>query len=141
EFEPLVSNQLRDRAARSFVFSITAAISLLALTFGLWLALQREERRREKSERERRLASLGEMSAVLAHEIRNPLASLKGHAQLLVESLDDRERDRAKAARVVDEAVRLERLTTDLLEFVRTGKIARTDCDPAAVLAGAADAI
>jgi two-component system sensor histidine kinase HydH len=81
------------------------------------------------------------MSAVLAHEIRNPLASLKGHAQLLVENLDGRDRDRAKAERVVDEAVRLERLTNDLLEFARTGRIERTPCDPAGVLRDAAAAM
>jgi two-component system sensor histidine kinase HydH len=81
---------------------------------------------------------------VLAHEIRNPLASLKGHAQLLVESLQGvpdspaGARDRAKAERVVDEAVRLERLTNDLLEFARTGRIERAACDPRAVLTAAA---
>ena len=56
--------------------------------------------------RQRRLASLGEMSAVLAHEIRNPLASLKGHAQLLAEQLAPTTRPSArKAERVVHEAV------------------------------------
>ena len=34
-------------------------------------------------EQARHLANLGQMSAILAHEIRNPLASLKGNAQLI----------------------------------------------------------
>jgi two-component system sensor histidine kinase HydH len=75
------------------------------------------------------------MSAVLAHEIRNPLASLKGHAQLLVEELraevpPEPARSRARAERVVAEAVRIEQLCGGLLEFVRTGAIARAPVDP-----------
>ena len=70
------------------------------------------------------------MSAVLAHEIRNPLASLKGNAQLLAQMLPAGEKPRAKAERVVDEAARLEKLTGDLLRFVRTGELRRTAVDP-----------
>ena len=83
------------------------------------------------------------MSAVLAHEIRNPLASLKGNAQLLAAMLakradaPDGDKLTAKAGRVVDEAVRLERLTQDLLSFVRTGEITRA---PARVSTLARDA-
>jgi two-component system sensor histidine kinase HydH len=90
---------------------------------------------------ERRLASLGEMSAVLAHEIRNPLASLKGNAQLLAELLPEGAKPRAKADRVVAEAVRLENLTNDLLAFVRTGELARAPVDPAALLREAAASV
>jgi two-component system sensor histidine kinase HydH len=96
-----------------------------------------EERARE---RERRLATLGEMSAVLAHEIKNPLASLKGNAQLLARSLPEGEKPRAKADRIVDEAVRLEHLTNDLLAFARSGEIKIVEADPAALLRDAAAA-
>jgi two-component system sensor histidine kinase HydH len=75
---------------------------------------------------------------VLAHEIRNPLASLKGHAQLLAEALPEGEPHHVKAERVVTEAQRLEVLTTTLLEFVRTGTIHRTACPPADILRDAA---
>jgi two-component system sensor histidine kinase HydH len=97
-----------------------------------------EERARE---RERRLATLGEMSAVLAHEIKNPLASLKGNAQLLAAMLPAGEKPKAKAERVVDEAVRLESLTNDLLRFVRTGEISRAPVDPAALVREAAESV
>jgi len=81
------------------------------------------------------------MSAVLAHEIKNPLASLKGNAQLLAGMLPTGEKSRSKAERVVDEAVRLETLTNDLLQFVRTGAIRRESVDPAAVVREAAESI
>jgi two-component system, NtrC family, sensor histidine kinase HydH len=77
------------------------------------------------------------MSAVLAHEIKNPLASLKGNAQLLARMLPDGDKPRSKADRVVDEAIRLEQLTNDLLQFVRTGTIHRALVDPGALVAGA----
>lgn len=141
EFEPTVANRLRDRAAHSFWFSITAALSLWGLTFGLWLALSREERRREKTERERQLAALGEMSAVLAHEIRNPLASLKGHAQLLGEQLEPASPLQKKVSRIVGEAKRLEELTSSLLDLVRSSSVTRTAVDPATLLREAAEAV
>lgn len=71
------------------------------------------------------LAHLGEMSAVLAHELKNPLAALKGHTQLLLESLSDSapsaSRARAKAEAIVGQAVRLENLIRELLDFSRSG--------------------
>jgi two-component system sensor histidine kinase HydH len=81
------------------------------------------------------------MSATLAHEIRNPLASLKGNAQLLARALPEGERSRSKADRVVEEAIRLETLTNGLLEFARTGVIHREPIDPAALLRDAAAAV
>ena len=48
---------------------------------------------------------------MLAHEMRNPLASLKGQAQLLVEQLPKESRESRKAHRIVSEALRLESLS------------------------------
>lgn len=141
EFEPTVANQLRERANKNFWFSATAATALLAVTLGLWLALRREDRNRGRSERERQLAALGEMSAVMAHEIRNPLASLKGHAQLLGEQLAGDERAQKKVDRIVQEAKRLEELTSALLDLVRSASVSRSACDPAQLLRDAADSL
>lgn len=80
-------------------------------------------------EEQRRLSTLGELSAVLAHEIRNPLASLKGHAQLLAERIPAGAPERRKVDRIVSEAHRLEDLTTDLLDFVRTGPLEVQEAD------------
>ena len=141
EFEPIIAAQLRAEAGRALLVGVASAAGLLLAAVLLWRWVRHRERLEARLAQERRLAALGQMSAVLAHEIRNPLASLKGHAQLLVESLEEKSKDRAKADRVVDEAERLERLTQDLLEFVRTGKIERVDCDPTAVMAGAVRAV
>ncbi len=74
------------------------------------------------------------MAAVLAHELRNPLASLKGHAQLLARMLPTDGKEAQKADRVVAEATRMERLTTDLLDFARSAALRRASVDPTALL-------
>ena len=83
-------------------------------------------------EGQRQLVALGRASSVIAHELRNPLAALKGHAQLLVEDLAEPER--SKATRVVDGAERLERLMSMLLDFVRDGPLDVRAVTPAAVV-------
>jgi two-component system sensor histidine kinase HydH len=141
EIEAVQASALRKAASRTLAIGAIAAFVLIAIAG--WLVrgeLQRRAREQQR-ERERRLASLGEMSAVLAHEIRNPLASLKGNAQLLAAALPEGEKPRAKAERVVDEAVRLERLTQDLLAFVRTGELSRAPAEVASLARTAASAV
>ncbi len=68
-------------------------------------------RQREKE----RLATLGEMSAGLAHEIRNPLGAIKGAAQFLDPSADKPE---SRFLRVIIEEVdRLNRVVTQFLDY------------------------
>jgi len=140
EFEPLAIRELVSSSRRSIILnSVVAAVMLLAAAVAFqWL--KRREALQHKLERERHLATLGEMSAVMAHELRNPLASLKGHAQLLAEALPEG-RSRTKAERVVKEALRMEDLTASLLAFVRTGTIQRQAADPVAVVRAAADEV
>ncbi len=139
EFEPQVAAAVLSRARRDLLVALAVAAGLLVSAAVYW-RLQKRSRSIEATLIERRhFAMLGEMSAVLAHEIRNPLASLKGHAQLLEEQLAGDDRRQAKARRIVDEAVRLERLTTSLLDFVRASRVARQLSDPRALARRAAD--
>ncbi|MEM9195992.1 MAG: histidine kinase dimerization/phospho-acceptor domain-containing protein, partial [Myxococcota bacterium] len=123
ELEPRLGPELRSNAFSALLASSIAAVLFFVLAFTLRRSLRQRELLQAQAEQDRRLATLGEMSSVLAHEIRNPLASLKGHAQLLVETLDGDERRQNKAKRIVGEAVRLEKLTNDLLRFVRSGSL------------------
>lgn len=117
EFEPPVLEQLEQDLTRISVVGAGAALVLLAFAFAWSTTMKRLSAVQRQAEGERRLVELGRASSVLAHEIRNPIAALKGHAQLLVEDLA--EPSRAKAERVVELAERLERLTGVLLDFVR----------------------
>jgi two-component system sensor histidine kinase PilS (NtrC family) len=64
-----------------------------------------------------RLSALGEMSARLAHEIRNPLTGLKLHLQLLAERVDHHESERV--AQLLAEVQRLELLVSSTLMLGR----------------------
>ena len=66
-----------------------------------------------------RLAALGELSARMAHEIRNPLAALCGSVQLLTSAPDIKEHDARLLAIVIREAGRLESLISEFLMYAR----------------------
>lgn len=66
-----------------------------------------------------RLAALGEVSAAVAHGIRNPLASIRASAQVAAGVLDDRSRVEGYLRTVIDEVDRLGRWLTSLLDSVR----------------------
>ena len=131
EFEPVQARLVQRDATRTLWVGLAAAMVLLVVTAFFWRTLGRLQAAEAERQRRRRLAALGEMSAVLAHEIRNPLTSLKGHAQLLVEVLAPDSRAKKKADRVVAEAERLEGISSDLLDFVRTGPLDRRSHSPA----------
>ncbi len=69
--------------------------------------------------RKERLAAVGELSAKIAHEIRNPLASLKGAMEMLLEgAIDQSQRDRLMNI-ALGEMDRLNSTLTDYLSFAR----------------------
>lgn len=140
EMIPRTANALEERAMLTWVVGALAALLVVITSLAFRRAARDREEALAKSAERAHLSSLGEMSAVLAHEIRNPLASLKGHAQLLEESLEEGSKARAKAERVVHEAMRIEQLTTDLLAFVRSGSLSRRDVDPRVTAEEAIDA-
>ncbi len=139
EFEPISSADAVRRALASLWLSSSAAALLTAAAWILSARRHRAERAEAQLSAQRHLARLGEMSAVLAHEIRNPLAALKGHAQLLAEQVAEPQAA-ARVDRVVKEAVRLEQLTNDLLEFARSGAIRVAPANPGELLQRAARA-
>jgi two-component system sensor histidine kinase HydH len=77
------------------------------------------DRLRNEIERSRRLASLGRMAAGIAHEIRNPLSSIKGFATYFRERYRDIPEDRKTADIIIGEVDRLNRVIGQLLEFAR----------------------
>lgn len=73
----------------------------------------------EQLERSRRLAALGRMAAAIAHEIRNPLGTLRGFAQYFRQQAENSATDRENADLMVSEVDRLNRTVSGLLQFAR----------------------
>ncbi|QXE91981.1 histidine kinase [Geomonas subterranea] len=109
-----------DAVTRRARLNMTIVLALVVvgwlLSLGLARYARRDERHREELARRESLAKLGEMGAVLAHEIRNPLAGIKGFAQVIAAKPQE-SRNAAFARSIVTEAVRLESLVNDLLAY------------------------
>jgi two-component system sensor histidine kinase PilS (NtrC family) len=80
-------------------------------------ALKLEERMRVAD----RLAAVGELSAGIAHEIRNPLASISGSVEVLKEDLSPIGENAKLLELIVKESARLNRILTDFLSYARIG--------------------
>jgi two-component system sensor histidine kinase PilS (NtrC family) len=81
------------------------------------VAMERELRRSE------RLAAIGELSASIAHEIRNPLAAISGSIQVMQSNGPARAVESSRLMEIVMREVdRLDRLIGDFLSFARPGE-------------------
>lgn len=67
----------------------------------------------------KRLAVLGELAASIAHEVRNPLTSIKAFTQIIEEELPQNHDSREYTAIIVEEVERLNRFADELLLFSR----------------------
>jgi signal transduction histidine kinase len=75
-------------------------------------------RERERRERAERLAAVGEVAAGVAHEVNNPLASIKSFAQLLARDATNREQREALEL-IINESTRVAGIVDNLLSFAR----------------------
>ena len=80
------------------------------------------KRLQEKVRRSERLAAIGELAAGVAHEVRNPLSSIRGFAQFLGHVLEDKPEEREYAEIMVKEVDRINNVVTNLLSFARPVK-------------------
>jgi signal transduction histidine kinase len=73
----------------------------------------------QEVQRRNRLAALGELSAGVAHEIRNPLGVIKNSAEMLRDRIQDDSRRRELTGYIVEEVERLNKVVTNFLQFAR----------------------
>lgn len=81
--------------------------------------ISREIRLEEEFRRMRELAAIGQLAASIAHELRNPLSSIKGAAQFLQKEYEDHASIAEFLSIIIEEVNGLSRLTTEFLEFAR----------------------
>ena len=95
----------------------------------------------EEMRRKEWLASLGEMSAGMAHEIRNPLGALAGAMQMLRKDLEADETSQRLMEIAVREATRLDTIITEFLQYARPPALNLAECDLNKVLAETLDLV
>ncbi|MGK2907525.1 MAG: two-component system sensor histidine kinase NtrB [Desulfuromonadales bacterium] len=88
----------------------------------------------EQLQRADRLAAVGRLASGMAHEIRNPLTSISGSVQLLLENKQVSAEDRQLMRIVVKEADRLSLLLNDFLTFARPAPLHMERADVASLL-------
>jgi C4-dicarboxylate-specific signal transduction histidine kinase len=116
----ILGNRVRnDRLGREQVHVLSIVIDQFAAT----LDGRREETRRQRAERkvlqQEKLSVLGLLSGSLAHELRNPLSSIRTITTLAIEDLDETHQARPGLQMVVAEIDRLSQTTNRLLDYAR----------------------
>lgn len=80
-------------------------------------ALRELQAAQEERLRSAKLAAIGEVTAIVAHEIRSPLSTIGGFARSIARQPEKTERNARHAQIIVDEVARLETILRDLLDF------------------------
>ncbi len=92
-------------------------------------------------QRSRRLAALGEMAAGIAHEIRNPLASIQLYANMLETDLAGSPDQRDLATKIASAVRGLDGIVNDVLAFAREIKLRPAEFGAADLFARAVEAV
>ncbi len=106
---------------------------------GYFRDLRERKRLEEDLLRHERLVTLGKMVAHISHEIKNPLATIGGFAQLCERQEDMPEATRRKIKIIHEEVQRLEKFLTDLGSFTRIAPIQKLPGDILALIREVAD--
>ena len=88
----------------------------------------------ETSRRQDRLAAIGRMAASIAHEIRNPLAAMRGSIQMLRSEMNSDPAQMELMEIILRESDRLNRIITDFLNYARPRSIVQSRIDVADLL-------
>lgn len=97
-------------------------------------AQQKQKEDQQTLLRMERLSVMGETSAIVAHELRNPLVAIGGFARALLRNLPEDDPNRQYAQIITEETTRLERIIHDLLDFIRPQKMMRKNMPPDTVV-------
>ena len=128
------ARQIVYQAQAQVLFVVVLVAVLLGLSAWQVKTLRRYFALQQEAARQERLAALGGMAAVLAHEIRNPLGAIKGLAQFLGEKQSADSTHQEMTQTIAQEATRLERLVNDLLTYARPRPPERQPTDLSIVL-------
>ena len=117
--------------SRSFIYELPAVanasivgklrIQIIPLKDNSKLILLEDLRREQASAQQLKLASLGQLTASIAHEIRNPLAAISQASQLLMEDVEESATETAADHSIISAALDSSVVTTDATNSYTTG--------------------
>jgi signal transduction histidine kinase len=107
------------------VFRPAEARLISAIAARAALALENQFYQKELIATER-MAALGTMASMLAHDFRGPMTIIRGYAEMMLEPGTAAEEQKARASIILEAVDRLERMTAETLDFARgAGRLVR----------------
>ncbi|WP_299978561.1 ATP-binding protein [Desulfobacula sp.] len=122
DYKKVVKLQGLTIASCFIVMGILFSVLLFVVKHGEKIIEERAEERlklEEKLRQAEHLSAIGEMTAGISHEIRNPLGIIKSSAQLLKKKMATLDAKSSIPDIIVEESVRLDNIITDFLNFAR----------------------
>ncbi|MBN1633945.1 MAG: response regulator [Ignavibacteria bacterium] len=95
----------------------------------LEIEMKQRKQAEEQLKKSEQLATIGKMSAVLAHEIRNPLNSIKINTDILSGIQNIKDTNRRRIQIIQKEVNRLDTLVKEVLQFSRQGNVLKSEFD------------
>lgn len=120
----------------TLIFIHLSSLGIIILTITVTYFIIRMIRRRDEKNQQlneqlmqaSKLASMGEISASVAHELNNPLGGILIYANLLLEETPAEDPKQKDLKEIIDQALRCKEIVKDLLEFSRKSTHQRVPC-------------
>ena len=117
--KPRVFQKHERRLLKNISLQISGAIRNARLYKSVVAAKLELEQTQELLVQSEKMAAMGRLAATLSHELRNPLAGLKGASQLLLRKTDEKDDRYSYVTLIIEEVNRLGRIVEDLLNFYK----------------------
>ncbi len=101
----------------------------------LFIDLTHVRRLEKTANLNKQLAQIGELTAGVVHELRNPLSVISGMSELILRKTEPDDGNHAKASTIFSEAKQMEKLIAQFLNFAKPFELEQAVCDPLQIVA------
>ena len=117
--QPRIFQKNEKQLLKTIAHQVSGLIRNARLYESVLAAKKELEQTHERLIESEKMAALGRLSATLSHELRNPLAGLKGAAQLLFRKTGDNDEHKQYVNLILEEVERLGKIVDDLIHFAK----------------------